>query len=182
MHTLPVTSGQLIWSKAFVGVLWHFISVIVIMISVAAVSFSIISGTGGFNFDELWITLINGLGITDYFMRALYLGVFLLIMVASCFMTIFLGYTAVSIGQLFKKQKILGAIGAYCIIYLIGQFISSMATVPLTKWVDSISIQGEVSNVFGLAIMFVVFIVICLVTAGLYFVNEHIMKYKLNLE
>lgn len=182
MHTLPVTPGQLIWSKAFVGVLWHFISCIVLMFSVVAFMFSMIAGIDGVTVADIWRSIeidIDEIGLT----AVLAILLIILLIVASCFVTIFFGYTAVSIGQLFKKQKILGAIGAYIVIYLVMQFVSSVATIPLMEWFEKMDqLANGPSDWMVIGVLFGVLIVVCLVAAGLYFLNEHIMKYKLNLE
>ena len=79
--------------------------------------------------------------------------------------------------------QILGAIGAYVVIYLVIQFVSSVATIPLMEWFEKMDqLANGPSDWMVIGILFGILIVVCLVAAGLYFLNEHIMKYKLNLE
>ena len=177
MHTLPVTSGQLIWSKAFVGVIWHFISGMVIVFSVTIVMVSMIVGTSGENLSAIWNEIISSIELPDFFVPMV-LEVILLAVVSG-FLTVFLGYTAVSIGQPCKKQKVLGAIGAYVVIYIIMQIVSSYATIPVSTFVDTI---GPEDGLMIVAILFILAIVLAAITAGLYYFNVYIMKNKLNLE
>lgn len=182
MHTLPVTPAQLIWSKAFVGVLWHIISVAIMVLSLFSVMFSlIVSVDGTITWNDFWQEFAD-IPADDLGNATIIIILLIVLTIVGCFMTIFLGYTAISIGQLFKKQKILGAIGAYVVIYLVMQTAGSMATVPFSSWIEKMGESGEFSALAFEGLLAVSIIVTVLVTTGLYFFNEHIMKYKLNLE
>lgn len=184
MHTLPVTPAQLIWSKAFVGVIWQFISAIVIMFSIFMMIFSISSGAEGITMGQLFEQILSEINLEPGMMAYLILFIVLMIglLVVSSFMSMFLGYTAISIGQLCKKQKVLGAIGAYIAIYIVMQFISSATVVPLTGWLDKLVVTDNQAEQAVIIMMVIAIIAVSLVTAALYFFNAHIMKNKLNLE
>lgn len=182
MHTLPVTPGHLIWSKAFVGVIWQFISGLVIAFSVLSFFLSIMVGNDvelGRVWSEIWTELTTS---GDGWKLVLMFLLVLVMAIVSSFMSIFLGYTAISIGQLCKKQKILGAIGAYIGIYLILQIAGSFATVPLAEFFDKMSYTGSDDFVQMAGMVGIAIVAAALVTTGLYFINEYIMKFKLNLE
>jgi len=178
MHTLPVTPENLIWSKAFVGVIWQFISAIVITLSVFILVGSVIGNVDGVSLSELWKELVAEIELEPMaIVVILEIGV---LMVLSSFMSIFFGYTAISIGQLCKKQKVLGAIGAYVLIYIVFQIVSSFAMIPLTNFMESVTVNEDMVGV--VVFLLVVMIAVALVTVGLYFANLYIMKNKLNLE
>ena len=56
----------------------------------------------------------------------------LLLLLLSTFTGMMLYYTFISIGQLSKKNRILGAVGAFFIYYIITQVISSVFTVGIS--------------------------------------------------
>lgn len=178
MHTLPVTKAQLIWSKAFVGVIWHFISVAVLFLSIFTIMFGALASVDGTTMGQMWQEISAELVLPDLFWVMVI--EIILLAIASCFFSLFLGYTAVSIGQLCKKQKVLGAIGAYVVIYIVMQIVSSYATIPLSSFMEKIGSGND--SLVAIAFLFLVLVGIALITAGLYFVNAYIMKDKLNLE
>jgi len=105
----------------------------------------------------------------------------ILIAVVSMFMNIFMGYAAISIGQLFKKQKLLGAIGIYIGLYMLLQMVSSYSMV----FVNFISIDTYSYNKMMqtiLTLLVVVLLVEAAATTAFYFISAHIMKNQLNLE
>lgn len=178
MQTLPVTPSMLILSKSIVAVIWNIISVVVVLVSVAVIGVGFI---GVVENQTLWtafqdimneITWPKGFGFVVF-------AVIVLILV-SAVLNIMLGYTAVSVGQLFRKQKVLAAIGAYVVIYIIIQTVSSFASIGFPIWFGDIEMNDAASAVG--AVLLIISAIMALVDVGLYFINEYIMKNKLNLD
>ena len=180
MHTLPVTANQLVWSKLLVAVAWHVISAVVVMLSVFTVICSFIGGLEQLNLIQAMRDLIVELDIPMTGTLIVLIIEFFALIVLGGFLNIFLGYTAISVGQLMKKQKILGAIGAYIVIYILVQAISSYATIPVTYFMEQVADSESLMPV--IALLFIVGVVTALIDVALFYVNTYIMKNKLNLE
>ncbi len=184
-HTLPVTPRQIILSKLFVGVIWTFITGCVIAISVAVLIFTFIFASIDFNFfyeiGEVWEEILEAFKELGFHF---YLSVFLffLLYAAGAFFNILMLYSAVSLGQLFSRHKIAGAVIWYIAEYMIVQFgssiLMSVAILGLFNSMDAFDSPGAVTSLlFGGGFL--------LVLAGdivLYCITEYMMKKKLNLD
>ncbi len=186
MHTLPVNAHQLIWSKTFVAFIWMIISGIVTCASMFGLFWSMMDQADkaemadefSVMFEELFA---NGFDIHMIFVVFL----FLVAMVAAQLMSIFMGYASISIGQTFKKQKVLGAIGVYIGIYMLLQTLGSYLSLSVMM-VGSDTVEHIVENMspynFAFAYLLVVIIICGGVAAAFYFLTHYLMKNKLNLE
>ena len=179
MFTLPVNAHQIIWSKAFVAMIWYFICMVVMMVSVVSMVASAASGAGAANvfaeIAELFreIFEIEGGGLILILMA--------ICAVVSTIMAILLGYASVSIGQLFKKHRLGAAVGVYVALNMAIQMISSYASIPLSTFM--IKIENEQEGMMSMCIVFAfMIVVISAVSVGLYFITHYIMEHKLNLE
>lgn len=178
MHTLPVTSHELILSKGLVALIWQFISMIVMMVSIFSIIFSIAASEGetvatifAAMFEELEMT-----GSAAYMLIAC-----ILTSVSGCVMSIMMGYTSVSIGQLFKKHRLGAAVGVYVGLYMAVQSVSSYGTIPIAMTIEKIETEENMLMMMGHLFM-VMFVVVATISVGMYFVTNYIMKNKLNLE
>ena len=181
MHTLPVTSHHLIWSKTFVAAIWMLISTIVMMLSIVGLVFAAIPGEGR---DDFWMELKNVFVMADMDGRVyVVILLYILLMIVAQLMNIFMGYASISIGQTFKKQKVLGAIGVYIGIYMLIQTVSSYGSIFVTMAMDPYSISSTMDEMnFMIAFLVILFVIMAALAAGFYFVTHYIMKNKLNLE
>ena len=178
MHTLPVTAHQLIWSKTFVAVIWSFISTVVMITSIFSLVYSAIPSVDR---DEFWMALRDFFAAAEFDGR--FIGVivlYVLLLVVAQFMSLFLGYASISIGQTFKKQKVLGAIGVYIGIYMLIQTVSSYLSMFMTMSVNSSTANDEIT--FLLISLVILLLVMAALAAGFYCITHYIMKNKLNLE
>lgn len=192
MHTLPVKPGELIWSKAFVAVIWSAISSLVITLSLMIYVNSIMIGDGepsiwsGFAelFDQLSMLHIDGSAVVMII-------IMVLILLVTPFYTVLFGYTAVSFGQRAKKHKILATIGFYVVISYGIQIVVSLVTVPVLTILENLTTtiveswgyseyEGILMAVNGSLVL--TLLVIAGITTGFYFIVNNIMKTKLNLE
>ncbi len=183
MHTLPVKPWELIWSKAFVGLIWQFISTFVLIFSVFGVIFNTVAKATDESIWDMFSKMFSELfeNVSGGWIFTIGL-LYLLLAIAGACMSMFLGYTAISIGQTFKKHKVVGAIGVYFGLYSVLQFVAAFFTVPVARWIDVLTRQDNMHEPNVAAVLGILLVAIVLLTTGMYFLNEHIMKYKLNLE
>ena len=123
--TLPVTPGQHILVKAVTAVCVLLVSMLMVLLS-----FCII--TAGQMLVEIWKAAAYLFGNLYDHIGAHSLafgGELLLLFVLSLCASIMLHYTFLSIGQLFKKNRILAAVGAYFVFYIASQVVATVLIV-----------------------------------------------------
>lgn len=187
MHTLPVTKTQLVWSKAFVAIIWHLITIFVLSISILSLIYAGIIGSGEkIEFSKISSEL--GLGFISIWSYVAIIAIYIFSIIISSFMSVFMGYLSVSIGQLFHKQKIIASIGVYFGFSFLFQMISNIISVLLnfTQGNGSLYAQSynSVEDFFGyfFMIMGIMDLAILVLASVYYFFTIYIMKNKLNLE
>ncbi len=193
-HTLPVSTKQLLAAKTITSVLCHLLSMLVIGLSVVLLLVVLVTHlinlgeiptaelSAGFSevFAELDREFANEMGISfsGYF---IYLGVISLIS-SVCSIISILG--CVSLGQLYTKHRILGAIIAYFVMTFVLQMIAYLGMIPMYTKIFAAEYTGETILMFDLlqptllitlAASVVIAIVMC-------FINMHMMTKRLNLE
>lgn len=183
MHTLPVKTSLLIWSKALAAIIWTAVSTAVIILSIVI----LIIGTPGWNefwhiFPEVVSSFFKNYG-TDLNVWKIILE-FVICFAISSLCSIFMLYASISIGQLITKHKILGAFGAFFLINMGIQFLSSLLMLPIFETfadnnLTSIDMLPDFffNRVFPAVILFTF-----AMTALFYFITRYIFKNKLNLE
>lgn len=181
MHTLPVTPAQLIGSKAIVAVVWMIISSIVMIASVFGLVFAGIPAEERADFLMDFRDMFISVDLDARFIAIAVL--YILVIVVGQLMNLFMGYASVSIGQTFKKHKIIGAIGVYIGIYMLIQTVSSYLMMMVTMFADPYSVESTVDMLnFLLVFMAIMLLIIAALTVGFYFLTHYLMKNKLNLE
>ena len=182
--TLPATPHQHIVVKVITAVCVELISLVMILISVCIV-------TAGEMLKEIIIAL-------RYLVGELYQVVgnhmvtvgleFMLLTLIACFTSIMLYYTFISIGQLFKKNRILAAVGAYFVYYILTQIVSTVISI-----VFSILAANGVLDQVGLWVidhvsaavhigMWSAIVLSAIFALVEYFVIKWVITKKLNLE
>ena len=184
MHTLPVTPDQHIWSRCFVFILWSFIDLVIICISLAMIFLN--SKTMPYLpefFREFWNVMLTAFGTSRIISTMYMLGTFLI----SVFFNIFMIYFAICLGSLCKTHKILGAVGSYVGIYLILQIVGIIMMLIL-GWspysVNSNNALIATTSTHGMSPVYMIFSLLfdALLTVGFYFGTRYILSNKLNLE
>lgn len=178
MHTLPVTAHQLIWSKTFVAIIWSLISTGVMITSIFSLIYSAIPGVERDEFGVAFREAFTGVDIDSRFWIIILL--YILLIIIAQFMSLFLGYASISIGQMFKKQKVLGAIGVYIGIYLLLQTVYSYLSMFTTISVSSRKVSDEIT--FMIIVLVILILAMAALATGFYCITHYIMKNKLNLE
>ena len=191
--SLPVKTWQHLVSKMLVGSMWLVSGIITTLISV----FIMLSHPDILS--ELWLMLDNffnkflpdiapyldyrfGIFVTEFLIA-------LLICVVSAFLPLF---TAIMIGQLWQKHRVLGAVIAYLGMGFVSQIVNSIATnsfissdpTRILFYHDYYAVEEFFSALYSTANGgLLTFIIITLVfNAAYFFIANHLMKNRLNLE
>lgn len=187
-NTLPVTPRQIILSKLFVGVLWTAITGLVIMFSVL-----ILVAVGLYSYgDNSIIEIIRELMLAWNDMAEIFREIgfrpfsftFLCVIysIISTFFSILMLYSAISLGQMFSRHKVAGAIIWYFVEYMVVQFGSSiLMTIIGFSVVNRLDYYDSISSIFDPIMIGSIFLYL-LGGFGLYCITEYMLKKKLNLD
>ncbi len=186
-HTLPATTHQLLISKGLVMGAWNLISSVAVVASV----FIILGMVYLFQFSSevpilellnetksLFLQLLeegefHGLG--SYIICAIILGL------TQMFYSIMRMISAISIGQMLRKHRILGAIGSYIGVGIVISIVETIISIPYMLITGNIEKIGALFDVnAGLYLINAVFYVA--VGIGLYFLSEYLTRKWLELE
>lgn len=199
MHTLPVTSRQLIFSKFWVFFAWTILNGILVFICATALMLSLDSALdlGMWNaYQELFELFKNAdmqkffanlneasleaTGLPAVIIALLYL---FLIFISLC-QKILTPYFAISIGQLFSKFKLAASIGMYIAILIVQQIVSTIIALPINMslMLEQINQPADYSIKYFYMIYGPQFILILVMTALFYFFTHKLMKKHLNLD
>lgn len=182
--TLPVTQRAHLWVKLSTAVIFSAASVLVCLLSVMVITagevFSEILKAAAFLFQEF-----SGEELLHVIGWLLELTVLLLV---ANFSTHLLYGTCICIGQLFRKNRILAAVGVYFGFYLIGQAVNTVLSVAIvilgeTGILDSLVIFLENQAEAAIHLFFGVSILLSALLALVYWLISHsILRKRLNLE
>lgn len=182
--TLPVTAGNHLWVKALTAVSFSLISVVVCLVSVVIISAGDvlveICKAGAYLF-ELIPSQITG-HLPGYLVE------YICLMLVGLFESYLLFYSCICIGQLFRKNRVLAAVGVYFGFYVITQMLSTALGIGFTVLEE----RGLFTNIYHYMATNpceTVHIVLCgsvvlegLLTLMFFLICHHILKKKLNLE
>ncbi len=182
--TLPVTQGNHLWVKISTAVFFSAASVLVCLLSVTVITagevFSEILKAAAYLFREF-----TGEELLHVVGWLLELTVLLL---AANLGTHLLYDTCICIGQLFRKNRILAAVGVYFGFYAISQILSTVLSVAMvilgeTGILDPLVVFLERQAEAAIHIFFGVSIVLSALVALVYWLICHsILRKRLNLE
>lgn len=196
-HTLPVSAKQLLNMKIFAAIITNLLMILAIVTSVFVIMqvglhhiFSFMPDYMEYTYDQFYREFIEiffdafrefeddfGISFGLYFA---YLIVYSLI---SLIANIIIIFGCVSLGQLFTKHRIVGAIAAYFIVQFILQILGYFNAIPMYKrmlrgsYRDDITMFGVMSPTMNMTLLTVVIVAVIM-----YFINLHMMTKKLNLE
>ncbi|MBQ6998122.1 MAG: hypothetical protein IJO72_06000 [Oscillospiraceae bacterium] len=182
--TLPVTPSQHICVKAIAAVSMNILTFVVVLLSGCIV-------TAGEVLKELWLA-------ADYLLKNLYelvgshmitVGLeYVLLLLLACFSGVGLYYTFIAIGQLFKKNRILAAVGAYFAYYVLTQIVTTVITIVFTVLGETGALEPValwIMEHFAASVhigMWIGIVLTALFTAVEFFIVKRIITRKLNLE
>lgn len=185
-HTLPVPTWQHIVVKVIVDVFWS----ICMMISVAVSLFIFALNKNILSSGEFKTMLIQ---VRDFIAQYPSLGKLICVVcIAFLFQMIYdylLFFSAMSLGQLFNKHKVIGAIFFFFIVNFIVSYINDLLLTPvLEKQVETITTIAASSDAITtgcdqlITVMPVTILSIILWSAIYYCITHFMLTKKLNLE
>lgn len=191
-HTLPVTSRQLLISKVIIMSVWELLSSIGVLFSLVVFGgvavFSLASKEG--DFALLVIEAMKELGnLWDmpFFKDFQIFGVITVFMeLVSCFSEAMIIIASITMGQMIRKHRVLGSVGAYFAINAVIQGIFTVIMFPMMIKMtldNAFLYRFETSPFSFYTIMFTIMSVVYLaVGVGLYFLSEYLVHKQLELE
>lgn len=181
MFTLPVTSGSLIHSKAISAMLMLIVTELLTFAGVMImISYPEIWREFGLSFGELLQMLLemNGLTMTQFVVLAIWAAAAGLLTVAQ---GIYLVYLAISMGQLWKKHPVAGAIIAYYVITLVVNFsIGGFGATRQGYWLEQFAANTDYATALAYTLIAVtLYNLVMIVVSSLG--TKLIMDRKLNI-
>ena len=185
-HTLPVTARQLLLTKVINMSVWSLLSMAAVLLGIFIF---IVMMIGFLAPDGMTLAMAAGEVIAtldEPAMRGWQLCavIILLFLFISAFSGALMVIGSVNIGQLVRKHRILGAVGAYFGIYTVVQIIATIVMFPMmigfaftADNMETVSIFDIYNPMYGS--MAAVFLA---VSIALYFISEYLLRKKLELE
>ncbi len=189
MHTLPVTPRELILSKLLIGAFWMFVlSLLITWAILVAFAFCMpVLSSEPVHIDLAWFSAnshaLFGMNLPAF-------GIVCLVLyVTSSFSGVLIYYGAISLGQLFSKHKVMGAVLCYIGFTMLIQTVMSFAMIPgmaqLVITTDVTNDSAVVPATFGIffSSIFIISIAGSIIFGVIsYILTEYIMKKQLNLD
>ncbi len=193
-HTLPVTAGQLLNAKLIAAVAADILMVLSIALSLFLIVqvglHHFLSFAPGYTYEEMMRELSQefsyvfgdfeeSFGIS-FGLFIVYMVVYSVIAMIANIVTIF---GCVSLGQLFTKHRIIGAIIAYFGVQFILQIAGYFTSLPMytkmliTNYDSDLTFFGLMSPTLNLTLL-----AVTVLAVAMYFINLHMMTKRLNLE
>lgn len=182
MHTLPVTTGQLLFSKTLLSFLFMLLTTLIISACAFMLAFisiyAMVPGAKDTFFHQLYQDLIAPMLVSGGWSLSGVALVCVLYLIIGTLSGVLMGYGAISLGQLFSKHKLVASVFCYAAIYILSM-IATMAVMFPTLFA---SISGSITaSVYGnlFLAMLILSLVFCIL---MYPMIYYIMHKKLNLD
>lgn len=194
-HTLPVTSHQLLLSKIITISAWNLICSVAVIVSIGIFGcitlFSLLPKDSRFAMElvdeftevikalpELW---------SNPYMRGIngFCASVLCLAVSGTLSGTMMLIASVNLGQMLRKHRILGAVGAYFAIQMVFSFFTTLFTLPMTIMRMDTAFDSSFDRFPFLVFTSTYFINSALYVAaavGLYFLSEYLIRRQLELE
>ncbi len=176
MHTLPVSTSQLILSKFIAFFIWSIAATAVVFLAVSIAA-------GGFE----WINIFAqgyskgfaGVNQQDFIKFNIYLIIFIVLTPLAFMSHVYLSF---AIGQLSSKNKLGMSVLTFVVIYFVEQIVSTIITLLLPNSNVSFEYNSDIGFSKLTDYMLIGVIITLLVAAAMYIVSNVILTKKLNLE
>ncbi|KAB1440584.1 hypothetical protein [Candidatus Galacturonibacter soehngenii] len=178
MNTLPVKPSYLIFSKLIVSFVWSIINFVCTIFSILLL---VLSQTSIASFFDTWNEITkyawNEIGVS--ISSLLFLGI--LGGLVSIIYMFLMFYTSIAIGQTMRTHKVLFSMGAYVVLYIISQIISTMGLMPFGFFALLQTDNLNIETIFTPLMLSSYAISIALIVLY-FFITNYIISKKLNLE
>lgn len=192
-HTLPVTSRQLLLNKTITMSLWNLIAILSVVVSIfvfcSVMILALAPKDSSFARD-----LMEAVGAWPEALKSPYMDGFegfcigiLCMILVSAFSGSMMVIGAITLGQMVRRHRILGAIGAYIGFTFVIQIFTTVFLIPMTvkmstsPYYDN-AFEAQSPFPFMTPFYFLVTGVSLVVGIGLYFMSEYLIQHKLELE
>lgn len=193
-HTLPVTPHQLLNSKILTAIFTHLLMIFAIILSIFIILQVGIHHVFSFIPDYSYAELRHEFSIVfadildsfedEFGLRlGLYIAYLLFYCIVGVISNVITLFGCVSLGQLYAKHRIVGAIAAYFLLQFVMMIIGYITAIPMYTrmlagtYYDNATVFGIMSPTMNMSLLTTVLLAIVM-----YFVNLHMMTKKLNLE
>ena len=180
--TLPVTYGQHLRVKLGAALVTTLATVVAVLLSL------LVFLTTDWVV-ELWKA---GVFLLREFLHAtkshggFYIAEFILLILAALAQQILFYYMCISLGQTFRKNRILAAIGIYYGIYLLTQVLATILIIILSLEILPLEAMFRWIELHQFAAVHVLLlggtVIVSLISLGLYYVSRWVLHKRLNLE
>lgn len=189
-HTLPVTPYQLFNSKLIVSYIWYLLTYVAVIASMILLVYFALSAV--FRANEIGMSVSEafhlmpdnaesefeaslGMSVTTYII------VMLALILLGSISSIVILFGAITLGQLFAKHKVLMSVVCYFGISMVIEVVVSFISLPMAFHSAMKSVeQGEAPDMVPIYV--VSLLVTAIVSVGLYFMSNYIIRKKLNLD
>ena len=172
MFTLPVQTWKHLVNKLLIAILWNLLSAAIGMVSIML----LVPAQELKELGSLLMYIKEYLGTMGYFSIPL-------LFLASIVFSIVQMYTAIAMGQLFRKHKLLASFGMYIGINTVSQIVFILIILFFQYYLTSLS--GPVPSLHPSHINMLILvtgIILAVLTAVCFIVTNIILKRRLNLE
>jgi hypothetical protein len=193
-HTLPVTPHQLLNSKILTAIFTQLLMIFAIILSIFIILQVGIHHVFSFIPDYSYAELRHEFSIVfadildsfedEFGLRlGLYIAYLLFYCIVGVISNVITLFGCVSLGQLYAKHRIVGAIAAYFLLQFVMMIIGYITAIPMYTrmlagtYYDNATVFGIMSPTMNMSLLTTV-----LLAVAMYFVNLHMMTKKLNLE
>lgn len=191
-HTLPAKTSQILSAKIITAILQY----LLIMLGIAAsilvllqVLFTHMTNMGyddfaNISFSEIFYEVNQSF---EYEFGISFTGLLIFILIfalLSCISAVTTIFGCISLGQLFTKHRVIGAIIAYFAVNIITQIVSFVVSIPIYKNAFIAELTGEQLTIFEfLSPTFILAMIGAIaLSVIMYFISLYMMTKKLNLE
>lgn len=191
-HTLPVSARQLLLNKVITMSAWNLIGGLAVIASVILFAWVTVLSLMSKN-SALARELAEGVVEFQRVMREIwnepelkgingFCASIVCLVLTSSFSGTMMVIGSINLGQMVRKHRILGAFGAYFVIYFALQCLTTIIIMPLMIIrIDSMYMESSPFPVF--TSMYFVYAAVYLAAAiGLYFMSEYLLRRQLELE
>jgi len=182
IHTLPVTGHQILVSKILVSSLWMLFVGIAIFLSVILLIASLMLAVTpeGVSMSQVWEEFFMGMKMMIELIQsemnlnlASSLGILLVSYLVSPFLTITILFGALTMGQFFRKYRVMMSIICYIVILIVSNFFTSILQNLFMIYSPESYLNWSMISSTGFNL---------LIAAGLYSLSWFVVSKKLNME
>lgn len=193
-HTLPVSTKQILNAKILASILIYVLMMLAIAATIYIIFEVAIHHIFSFfpdDYDELRRSFSRSLSSLFYEFEdelgirfGAYIAYWVFYFIIALFANIVTVLGCVSLGQLYSKHRIIGAIAAYFVVNFIRQIIGYICTIPMYSKMIMADSYGSDLTAFSIMspTMNLTLLMTVAVAVAMYFVNLHMMTRRLNLE